>query len=210
MVLVEEDNIIEKRLVRVLLISLTFISLTTALVFSLLATGVFNDDSKTSSFFPLISSGGLSSANVFVDNKNQAVSPSQNSEIIIKDARPIILKNYLASYYSPLEPFSDDILSTADKYGLDYKLIIAIARNESNLCKNIPEGSFNCWGWGIYSNKITKYESFLDSLEAFSKGIKEEYIDKGFSNVGDIAYKFNPKSPEAWSKSISTYMGQLE
>jgi len=72
------------------------------------------------------------------------------------DARPVIIKQYLEKYHSPLTPYSDYIFQTSEKYGLDYRLLIALAQQESNLCKKIPVNSHNCWGWGIHSRTVSE------------------------------------------------------
>jgi len=57
--------------------------------------------------------------------------------IVSKDARIEIVKQFFAKYKSPLEPFAEDIVENADKYSLDYRLLPAIAMQESNLCQKI-------------------------------------------------------------------------
>ncbi len=71
--------------------------------------------------------------------------------VVGADARPIIIRQYLAKYNSPLEPYADFIFQTSQKYNLDYRLLVAIAQQESNLGKKIPANSYNAWGWGIHS-----------------------------------------------------------
>ena len=59
------------------------------------------------------------------------------------DGRQDIVAAFLARYTSPLQPydhFAKFIVDTADKYGVDYRLIPAIMMQESNLCKAIPQG----------------------------------------------------------------------
>ena len=77
--------------------------------------------------------------------------PSISGEVTAEDARSEIIREYLDAYNSPLMSYADFIVQTADKYGLDFRLLTAIAQKESGLCRVIPEGSNNCWGWGIHS-----------------------------------------------------------
>src|SRR3989344_4969674 len=72
-----------------------------------------------------------------------------------KDARVEIVKEFFNQYKSPLEPFAQNIINSADKYNIDFRLIPPIAMQESNLCKKIKKDSNNCWGFGIYGNKMT-------------------------------------------------------
>src|SRR5688572_4674582 len=64
----------------------------------------------------------------------------------LEDARPHIVANFLERHGSPLKPydhFGQYLVDIADKYELDFRLMPAIAMQESNLCKKIPEGSYN-------------------------------------------------------------------
>ena len=44
--------------------------------------------------------------------------------------------------------------------GFDYRLLPAIAMQESTLCRSIPVDSHNCWGWGIYGDKVMLIPQF--------------------------------------------------
>src|SRR5260221_2133964 len=63
------------------------------------------------------------------------------------DGRVAKLQQFFAHYGSPLEPFAQNIVDSADKYGISYELLPAIGMQESGECKDIPPGSDNCWGW---------------------------------------------------------------
>jgi hypothetical protein len=136
--------------------------------------------------------------------------PSISGYAISADARPELIRQYLAYYNSPLEPFSEKIVETADKYGLDYRLITAIAQQESNLCKIIPPQTFNCWGWGIHSKGTLGFSSFEEGIEIVSRGLKEEYIDKGFTNPDEIMTKYTPLSNGSWAFGVNKFMSEME
>lgn len=91
--------------------------------------------------------------------------PEVNGVIGSADARPEIVKQYLEYYNSPLVPYAGLIVQTADKYSIDFRLITAIAQQESNLCKIIPPGSYNCWGWGITGESTYGFKSFEQGIE---------------------------------------------
>jgi len=81
---------------------------------------------------------------VYTAPKNSNDFPSVNIQVVAEDARSIIIKNYLDKANSPLSPYSEMVVEVSDKYGLDYRLLPAIAQKESGLCRRIPEGSHNC------------------------------------------------------------------
>lgn len=136
--------------------------------------------------------------------------PSISSVIGTADARAEIIRQYLLSYDSPLAPYADSIITTSDKYGLDYRLITAIAQQESNLCKKIPLGSFNCWGWGIHSQGTLGFSSYDAGIEEVSKGLKENYIDKGYLTIDEIMAKYTPSSNGSWAFGVTQFMGEMQ
>ena len=135
---------------------------------------------------------------------------SVSSEVGSGEARPEILRQYLTFYKSPLSPHADLIIETADKYGLDYRLITAIAQQESGLCKIIPAGTFNCWGWGITGVNSISFKSYQDGIEKVSKGLKENYINKGYVLISDIMSKYTPYSDGSWANGVTSAMNNLQ
>jgi len=135
---------------------------------------------------------------------------SIESYAVPNDARTEITSQYLARYNSPLTPFASKIVQTSDKYNLDYRLIVAIAQQESNLCKKIPEDSFNCWGWGIHSQGTLRFTSYEEAMESVSKGIKQDYIDKGLTTPEQIMSKYTPLSNGSWAFAINQFLQEMQ
>ena len=136
--------------------------------------------------------------------------PSVYERIISADARPEIIRNYLNINRSPLEPHADYIVEISDKYGLDFRLITAIAQKESGLCRVIPPESYNCWGWGIHSKGTLRFSSFEEGIETVSRGLKLNYIDKGYATVDEIMKKYAHPDSTTWAEGVSMYMRQME
>lgn len=134
-----------------------------------------------------------------------------SGSIVVADARPEIVRQYLDRYNSPLEPLADFIVQTADTNGLDFRLITAIAQQESNLCKRIPYDTYNCWGWGIHSQGTLGFNSFEEGIETVSQGLKENYINKGYTTPDEIMTKYTPSSPNgAWAKGVNHFMEEMQ
>jgi hypothetical protein len=136
--------------------------------------------------------------------------PSISTEPVVGDARPELIRQYLNRYDSPLEPYALFIVETADTYGIDFRLIPAIAQQESNLCKKIPPETFNCWGWGIHSKGTLGFQSYQEGIEIVTKGIREEYVDKGYVTIEDIMAKYTPMSQGSWANGVNTFMNEME
>ncbi len=126
------------------------------------------------------------------------------------DGRVANLKRFFRKYDSPLFPYAEKIVEVSDKYNFDYRLLPAIAMQESNLCKKIPEDSYNCWGWGIYGEKVTRFKSYNEAIETVAKGIKKHYINHGLISVRSIMNKYNPSSNGSWARGVIHFLLQLE
>ena len=90
---------------------------------------------------------------------------------ILRDERIDTLRAYLLMHNSPLAEASTHFVSEADRLGLDWKLVAAIAGTESTFGKHVPSGSYNAWGWGIptgYASGIA-FESWKQVQEHIFK-----------------------------------------
>jgi len=135
---------------------------------------------------------------------------SISQAIATGDARPILIRQYLEKYNSPLLPYSDKIFEVSEKYDLDYGLIVAIAMCESNLCKKIPDGSYNCWG---FENGETNFLSWEQAIEQVAKTLKERYYDQGLVTPEEIMVKYAPPSLEKggpWAKCVNQFLDELK
>lgn len=155
-----------------------------------------------------ISQGEQSGAKVFASLPSSL--PSVSGDVGTADARSELIKQYLASYDSPLASYSDELVSAADKYGLDYRLTTAIAQQESNLCKKAPPETYNCWGWGIHSKGTLGFDSYEQGIEEVSKGLKENYLDKGYTTPEEIMSKYTPQSNGSWAFGVNLFMSRLQ
>jgi hypothetical protein len=129
---------------------------------------------------------------------------------VADDARPLLIKKYLAKYQSPLLPYSDLIFKLSQTYGFDYYWIVAIAQQESNLCKNIPDGSHNCWGYGINSAGTLKFDNYELALNSYAAYLKTEYFDKGLNTPELMMKKYCPHSNGSWAYGVNQFINEIE
>lgn len=138
---------------------------------------------------------------------------SISAQVTAADGRALIIRNYLRTHNSSLEPFADEVVRTGDKYAVDPNLLIAIAQQESNLCKKIPLDSHNCWGFGIYGDKVTRFSSYPEALERVAATLKKKYIDQGLKTPEEIMVRYTPPSVEKggpWASGIHQFLGELQ
>ncbi len=131
--------------------------------------------------------------------------------IKIDDARPEIVRQYLHKYGSPLEPHAQLIVDLSDQNNFDYRWMVAIAQQESNLCKRIPVDSHNCWGWGIYGDKVTRFDSFEDALRRIAPQFTKIFLKGDHTKEPmEVMKTYTPPSDGSWANGVSTFFGHLE
>ncbi|MBI3379653.1 hypothetical protein HY029_02780 [Candidatus Gottesmanbacteria bacterium] len=134
-------------------------------------------------------------------------SASLNYKLVVKpDLRPQKLEDFLSKYGSPLTSYAQVIVSLADKYHIDWRLVAAISGVESTFCKSIPYNSYNCWGW---NNGKHAFASYIDGLEKVSETLGIHYFGKGFDTPETIGPIYAPPSPD-WAWKVRYFMNLLE
>jgi len=133
-----------------------------------------------------------------------------SDDIVEKEGRTETVRQFLAKYNSPLETYAYDIVQIADKYDLDFRLIPAIAMQESNLCKKIPLGSHNCWGFGIYGGKVTRFENYPEAIETVTKTLATKYKQNGLVTPEEIMSMYTPSSNGSWARSVNHFMAKMQ
>lgn len=129
-----------------------------------------------------------------------------------KDARAAIVANFLQKYDSPLKPYDyygAMLVEIADKYNLDFRFLPAIMMEESNLCKNIPDGTYNCLGFGIHSAGTLGFENYEACFERAAKELRANYVDHGRITVSQIAQKYTA-SVDKWTNSVNQWMTEMK
>jgi len=125
------------------------------------------------------------------------------------DSRIVRLGSYLKEYNSPLAPYAAKFVNSADKYGVDWRLLVAISGNESGFGRVYVRGSHNAYGWGggyIY------FKSWEEGIETINRKIYEDYYKRGKSPLtleqfGKI-YSGQPSWPQ-WVGKIRRFMNQI-
>lgn len=131
------------------------------------------------------------------------------SPIVKEDVRVKILTQYLKQFDSPLTPSAETFVKTADRYQLDWKLMVAISAVESTYGQQIPHNSYNAWGWGVYGDNVIRFSSFDEGIETVSKGLREQYINSwGVDDIYSIG-KIYSASP-TWAQRVEATMNRIE
>jgi hypothetical protein len=132
------------------------------------------------------------------------------------DARISIVTDYLRSYNSPMASAAPAFVNVADKYDLDWRLLVAIAGKESSFGKYIPPGSYNAWGWGIPTGaqRGIGFGSWEEGIETVGRGLRTQYFNKGYDTLMKIESRYTPPSAaqadHPWVRGVSQFMSELE
>lgn len=126
------------------------------------------------------------------------------------DNRVIRLKNYLKYHASPMADSASSFVKEADRLGLDWKLVAAIAGNESYFGWYIPEDSYNGWGWAVWTGMSygAAFQSWDEGIRTVSEGLKENYIDQGLTTVDQIGQKY--AADPGWAWKVNHFMEEIE
>lgn len=182
------------------------------LFFNLVFIPRYRTSSRPVSMAPIISPLG----DTMPINLSASLHTSQvlGSKIIAADARGKLLANFLEDYGSPMAPYAGLIVDEADKNGIDFRLVVAIAMCESNLGKHIPSGSFNAWGIAVYTGQQSGavFTDWEHGIRWVSKYLKERYIDQGVDSLRDIGAIYAPPSVQtghSWSRCVEEFQTSI-
>ncbi|OGH22056.1 MAG: hypothetical protein A3D75_00690 [Candidatus Levybacteria bacterium RIFCSPHIGHO2_02_FULL_37_18] len=189
---------------KIFLLVIFFISVSAMLAFSLLYLAVteYSKNPKSSqslSFNNHVSFAAIPTTGGLIEHS-----------ITEADSRVEAVRDFFALYGSPLTQYAQNIIDAADTYGIDYKLLPAIAMQESNVCKKIISGSYNCWGFGIYGKKITKFESYPQAIDTVSKTLAHQYKNKGLQTPSEIQTKYNPSNTGDWAGGVLHFIEKIK
>lgn len=136
-----------------------------------------------------------------------------SSVIESEDARPQIVAKFLERYNSPMQPYDhygEILVDIADRYQIDFRLLPAIAMQESNLCKTTnPDAPGNCLGFGIHKSGTLDFDTYEAGFERAGRELKAYYIDKGLVTVEQIERKYTPSSNGSWANSVNQWMAEM-
>jgi hypothetical protein len=154
---------------------------------------------------------------VAINIVSNSVSARNNEELLTKELirsqqinKIRKVEKFFESYKSPLVKHSGTFVKVANKYGLDYRLLPAISCMESSCGKKLIEGSYNPFGWGIYGSSAIFFKGYDEAIETVGKGLKTNYLDKGFDTPQKIAPIYTPPNHINWLSGVVFFMERIE
>ncbi len=161
----------------------------------------------------LLALSGLSTAKVFATSEagSTATLAYHVASDTTNDTRVRRLRMFLESYDSPLAADAATFVAEADKYNLDWKLVAAIAGVESTFGKQIPTGSYNSWGWGVFTGAAdgVHFKDWAQGIAVVSEGLRKNYIDRGARDIYDMGWIYAANG-DSWASHVRYFIDKLE
>lgn len=128
------------------------------------------------------------------------------SQLNVPEGKVLSVKNYLSSRGAPLASEAKYLVQAAQYYNIDYRIVAAISIVESSGGKHTYR-PYNAWGWGGSENAFT-FKSWKQSITTVSSGISKYYAG-GATTPALIAPRYNPHTPNEWSRKVAFVMEQM-
>jgi len=135
---------------------------------------------------------------------------SMSGREIAPDNRANMLRAYLYTLDSPLADVASTFVREADKNNIDWRLVAAIAGAESTFGKQIPKGSYNAWGWGVFTGTQdgVHFADWADGIAQVSEGLRKNYIDRGAKDIYDIGWIYAANG-NSWGSHVNFFMEKI-
>ncbi len=114
-----------------------------------------------------------------------------------RDIRAIRLERFLNLQESELAGHADLIVDLSDKYGIDYKVPVAISGSESGYC-NKTYFDNNCWGYGKFS-----WPTLEDGIKGYLSKMNQGYFKNGQKTIDELAPLYNSQNTEEFISKVT-------
>lgn len=125
-----------------------------------------------------------------------------------KDSRVERVQSFLTWHHSPLAQYADIIVLNADKHNIDFRLVPAIAMQESGGCNKVITNTNNCWGYGIYKGHVTTFPSIADGIDTVSLYL-EHKKNQGFDTIEELGKIYNPQNVNDWTGHVQAFYSEI-
>ena len=138
-----------------------------------------------------------------------------SASIVAADARVYLVETFLTDHNSPMAPYANLIVSEADRFGLDFTLVPAIAMCESNAGKRMPlKKEYNFAGIAVYTgrNQGKAFDSWEHAIRWVNQYIFDRYYAKGITELIEIEKKWAPPAVESghsWSNCVESFQNDI-
>lgn len=140
------------------------------------------------------------------------ISRLDGSGITTNDARATALRQFLMDYNSPMYPYAEVFVTEADKYGLDWRLVVAISGVESAFGL-LPVRANNAWGWkGGSDGDFNPFDTWGHGIEVVTRRLALGYgVDMTPFEIEPIYCPPCGRNPaHLWANGVIKFMNQID
>lgn len=136
------------------------------------------------------------------------------TEIRTEDPRVIAMQKFLLAYNSPMYPYAKTFIEEADKYGLDWRLVVSVSGVESAFGNLIPKETNNGWGWrgaNATEQGWSRFESWGEAISVVTRGLALGYGVHltPFQIESSYCPPCGENPAHVWANGVSRYMREL-
>lgn len=129
------------------------------------------------------------------------------------DPRVAKIDQVFKTYNCPLYGLGSKFVEEADKNGIPYWIVAAIAFQESSCGKLTPEPkgveSHNAWGWAVYGDNVKMFDTWEHGIEVVSQYMSERFFSQGVSDLCEIMKTYTPPSQGSWCRGVEFFANEI-
>lgn len=143
-----------------------------------------------------------------------------SSQISSRDTRSLALHGYLETMQCsngsipPLADYSEELVDSADKYGLDWKIIPAISGVETWFgCAGDAESYRNAWGMGGGPSNRYRFDTWEEGIDVYAKMLADGYGTDVHTRLYDVASLYvygHAGRHDKWADGVMKYFNGIE
>jgi len=137
------------------------------------------------------------------------VNATISDSVEIDDARAAIIDQYFKEHKCPLAGTGRKMVELSDEHNFEFWWLPAIAWQESSCGKNIIDGSYNAWGYGIYGDNAKKFSNWDEAMEIIANDLSVNFFGKGLVEPCEVERRYTPPSKGSWCRSIKYFKDEL-
>lgn len=127
------------------------------------------------------------------------------------DSRAKKIEGVFRAYNCPMAGTGQYIVEQADKNGIPYWIVAAIAFQESICGKLTPEKagveSYNAWGWAVYGSSAKFFNNYEHGIKVVSEYLSKRFYKRGITETCEIMKVYTPPSNGSWCRGVN-YFGE--
>ena len=156
---------------------------------------------------------GIVYSNLFINTYAEEIEPKieQKEEIKeeVMEESLAIQENISEEIVCILDEISCKIKDSADKYGIDWKMAIAISKHETAEYTSYAFTSLNNVGglmyWDGTKSALQSFKSLEEGIEKFVSNLKYNYYDMGLYTIEAIQKKYAPVGAANDPNNLNSY-----